>query len=84
MEKPDYCDYCGKLISDNSHNSRGLWHELHKTLNRVSKVTSPSQEPDKSLADQFVSFFSYKIGKIRDTFVPSFTENDVDPPLDPP
>ena len=40
----DKLDYHSKLISDNSHDnnhdSRKLWHELHKTLNRVSDATS--------------------------------------------
>ena len=38
----DKSDYYSKLISDNSHDSRKLWHELHKTLNRVSDATLPS------------------------------------------
>ena len=52
----DKSDYYSKLISDNSHDSRKLWRELHKTLNRVSDVTFPSHESEKSLADQFASF----------------------------
>ena len=43
-----------------------------------------SHESEKSLADQFASFFSNKIKKIRDTFIPSGTENEVHPPSDPP
>ena len=80
----DKSDYYSKLISDNSHDSHKLWRELHKTLNRVSEVTLPSHECEKSLADQFASFFPNKIKKIRDTFTPSGTENDVNPPSDPP
>ena len=53
----DKLDYYSKLISDNSHVSRKLWCELHKTLNRVSDATFPSHESEKSLADQFASFF---------------------------
>ena len=37
-----------------------------------------------SLADQFASFFTNKIKKIRDTFAPSGTEYEVHPPSDPP
>ena len=80
----DKLDYYSKLISDNSHDSRKLWCELHKTLNRVSDATLPSHESEKSLADQFASFFSNKIKKIRDNFAPSGTEYDVHPPSDPP
>ena len=43
----------------------------------------PSHELDKSLADQFASFFLNRINKIIDTFVPSGTENDVHPPFYP-
>ena len=80
----DKSDYYSKLISDNSHDSRKLWCELHKTLNRVSDATLPSHESEKSLADQFASFFSNKIKKIRDTFPPSDTGNEVHPTSDPP
>ena len=77
----DKSDYYSKLISDNSHDSRKLWRELHKTLNRVSDATLPSHESKTSLADQFASF-SNKIKKIRDNF--AGTEYDVHPPSDPP
>ena len=69
------------MISDNSHDSRKLWRELHKTLNRVSDATLPSHKSEKSLADLL---FANKINKTRDTFAPSGTENEVHPPLDPP
>ena len=39
-------------------------------------MTLPSHESDKSLADQFASFFK----TIRDTFVSSGTDNGVHPP----
>ena len=76
-------DYYSKLTTDNSHDSIKLWHVLRKTLNRVSEKTLSSHESDKSLVDQFASFFLNKIKTIRDTFVPSGTENDVNPPSDP-
>ena len=77
-------DYYSKLISDNSHNSRTLWRELHKTLNRVSDATLPSRESENSLAEQFASFFSNKIKIFRDNFASFGTENDIHPPSDPP
>ena len=80
----DKSHYYSKLISDNSHDSRKLWRELHKTLNRVSDATLPSHKSEKSLANQFASFFSNKMKKIRDNFAPSGTEYDVHPPSDPP
>ena len=47
-------------------------------------MTLLSHESEKSLADQFASFFSNKIKKISDTSIPSGTENKVHPPSDPP
>ena len=77
----DKSDYYSKLISDNSHDSRKLWCELHKTLNRVFDATS--HESEKSLADHFTSFLN-KIKKIRNTFPPSGTGKEIHPPSDPP
>ena len=76
----DKSDCYNKLISDNSHDSRKLWRELHKTLNKISDATLPSHESEKSLADQFPSFFSNKIKKIRDNFAYIGPENDIHPP----
>ena len=80
----DKSDYYNKVISDNSHDSRKLRRELHKTLNKVSDATLPSHESQKSLADQFASYFSNKIKNIRDNFGSIGTENDIHPPSDPP
>ena len=77
-------DYYSKLISDNSQYIRKLWYMLCKTLNRVIEMSFPSHKADKSLADQFTSFFLNKIKTIRNTFVPSGTENDIHPPSDIP
>ena len=65
------------LINWETHPSLGV-------LNRVSDATLPSHESEKSLADQFASFFTNKIKKIRDNFASSGTEYDVNPPSDPP
>ena len=56
---------------------------LRKTLNRVSEVILPPHKSDKTLAEQFASFFHNKIKTIRDTFIPSGTEKDVRPSSDP-
>ena len=79
----DKSDYYSKLICDNSQDPRKQWHVLRKTLNRDSKVTPTLHESDKTLADQFASFFHNKIKTIRDTFIPSGTEKDVCPSSDP-
>ena len=53
--------YYRKLISDNSHDSKKLWWELHKVLQRSHGSTLPTHESSKTLADRFASFFSNKI-----------------------
>ena len=53
-----------KLISDNSHDSKKLWRELHKVLHGT---TLPTYESSKSLADHFATFFTNKIIKICET-----------------
>ena len=84
LANKDKSDCYRKLISDNSHDSRKLWRELHKTLNKVSDATLPPHESEKLLADQFASFFSNKIKKIRDNFASTGPGNDIHPPSDPP
>ena len=56
------------LISDNSHDSKKLWRELHKVLHRSHGTTLPTYKSSKSLADHFASFFSNKIMKICESF----------------
>ena len=76
--------YYRKLISDNSHDSKKLWWELHKVLHRSHGTTLPSCESSKSLADRFATFFSNKIVKICESFSSSESCNTVHPPFDPP
>ena len=46
-------------------------------------MTLPPHESDKALTDQFASFLHNKIKTIRDTSIPSGTEKEVHPSLDP-
>ena len=71
--------YCRKLISDNSHDSKKLWWELHKVLHRSHSTTLPTCESSKSLADHFATFFSNKIKKICESFSSSESCNMVHP-----
>ena len=80
----DRAAYYKSLITDNSHDSRKLWRELNKVLNRTPSVTLPVHRSEKSLADKFASFFNEKIAKIRDSFDPSDTKFTTHPPYDPP
>ena len=70
-------DYYSKLISDNSHDS---WKPWIGSLMRHFHPTSLKSHWLTSLPP----FFSNKIKKIRDTFAPSGTENEVHPPSDTP
>ena len=76
--------YYRKLISDNSHDSKKLWRELHKVLHRSHSTTLPTCESSKSLADHFATFFSNKIMKIHESFSSSESCDMVHPPFDPP
>ena len=49
--------YYRKLVSDNSHDSKKLWQELHKVLHRSHSTTLPTCKSSKSLADHFATFF---------------------------
>ena len=76
--------YYSRLISDNSHDSRKLWRELHKVLHKSHGTTLPISESSKSLAGCFATFFSNKIMKIRESFSSSESCNTVHSPFDPP
>ena len=57
---------------------------VNKDKGRVSDMILPPHDSDKSLADQFASYFHNKIKTNRDTFIPSGIEKDVHPSSDPP
>ena len=60
-------NYYRNLISDNAHDSKKLWHVLRSVLHSVSDKVLPSHASHTGLAS-FVTFFSDKISKIRDSF----------------
>ena len=71
-------------MSDKGHDSKKLWRELHKVLNRSHGTTLPTHEYSKSLSDRFATFFSNKIMKICESFSSFVSCNTVHPPCDPP
>ena len=73
--------YYRKLISDNRHDSKKLWRELHKVLHRSHCTTLPTYESSKSLADRITTFFSNKIIKICESFSSSESCDMVHTPL---
>ena len=76
--------YYRKLISNNSHDSKKLWRELHKVLHRSHSTTLPTSESSKSLTDHFATLFSNKIMKICESFSSSESCNMVHHPFHAP
>ena len=78
----DKAEYYNNIISDNSRDPKKLWQALQHVLNKGRKMILPPHQSDKSLVNQFASFFTQKIKRIRDTFLASTTT--VVPPTDLP
>ena len=64
----DKTNYFRNLISDNAHDSKKLWQILRSVLHSVPEKVLPSHASQICLANRFVTFFSDKIRKIRDSF----------------
>ena len=64
----DKTNYFRNLISDNAHDSKKLWQILRSVLHSVPVKVLPSHASQICLANRFVTFFSDKIRKIRDSF----------------
>ena len=64
----DKSNYYRNLISDNAHDSKKLWEVLRLVLHSVPDNVLPSHASHIGLANRFVTFFSDKISKIRDSF----------------
>ena len=56
------------LISDNARDSKKLWQILRSVLHSVPEKVLPSHASQICLANRFVTFFSDKIRKVRDSF----------------
>ena len=76
----DKAEYYSTVINDNSRDPKKLWQALRQVLNKGCKRNLPHHQSDKSLANQFASFFTQKNKRIRDTFLASTTT--VAPPMD--
>ena len=51
-----------------SHDSKKLWQVLCSVLHSISEKVLPSHDSQIGLANSFVTFFSDKISKIRNSF----------------
>ena len=64
----DKSNYYRNRISDIAHDSKKLWQVLRSVLHSVPEKVLPSHASHIGLANCFVTFFSDKISKIRDSF----------------
>ena len=64
----DKSNYDRNLIRDNAHDSKKLWQVLCSVLHSVSEKVLPSYVSQTGPANRFLTFFSDKISKIRDSF----------------
>ena len=77
----DKANYFRNLVRENANDSKKLWQILRSALHSRPEAVLPSHESKKGLADRFVTFFSDKIAKIRNSFSSSDT---LPPPPDVP
>ena len=56
------------MVIENANDSKKLWQVLCSALHSSPEAVLPSHEYKKGLADQFFTFFSNKIAKIRNLF----------------
>ena len=54
-----------KRINDNKGNSRNMFKAINAALNRKQNLPLPPHANDRTLANQFISYFDEKIDKIR-------------------
>ena len=64
----DKANYFRKLVRENANESKKLWHVLCSALHSSPEAVLHSHKSKKGLADWFVTFFSDKIAKIRNSF----------------
>ena len=64
----DKASYFRNLVRENANDSKKLWQALRSALHSGPEAVLPSHESKKGLADRFVTFFSDKIAKIRNSF----------------
>ena len=64
----DKANYFRNLVKENTNDSKKLWQVLRSALHSSPEAVLPSHESKKGLADRFVTFFSDKIDKIRNSF----------------
>ena len=64
-------NYFRNQVRENANNSKKLWQVLRSALHSSPEAVLSFHESKKGLADRFVTFFSDKIAKIRNSFFSS-------------
>ena len=83
LVKKDKSNYYRNLVNENAQDSKKLWQVLHSALHSVLESVLSSHQSKECLANHFVTYFSDKITKIRDSF--SSTDSfSLPAPSDPP
>ena len=67
----DKANYFRNLVRENANDSKKLWQVLPSALHTSPEAVLSFHESKKGLADRFVTFFSDKIAKIRNSFCSS-------------
>ena len=64
----DKSNYYKSLVNEKAQDSKKLWQVLRSVLHSDRKSVLPSHQSKECLANRFVTYFSEKITKIRDSF----------------
>ena len=64
----DKSNYYRSLVNENTQDSKKLWQVIRTILHSDRESVLPSHQSKECLANRFVTYFSEKITKIRDSF----------------
>ena len=76
----DKASYFRNPVRENTNDSKKLWQALRSALHSGPEAVLPSHESKKGLAERFVTFFSDKLAKIRNSFSSSDSFSLPSPP----
>ena len=79
----DKATYFRALVNENGDDPKKLWQVLRSALHHIPDKVLPSNSSQKQLADQFATFFTNKIAKIRESFSSS-SSFSLPSPVNPP
>ena len=83
LANKDKATYFRALVKENGDDPKKLWQVLRSALHHIPDKVLPSNSSQKQLADQFATFFTNKIAKIRESFSSS-SSFSLPSPVNPP